>query len=146
MRSQTSSAFLLLAATVLWLGGTAFGAPVNKGRYMWVECKPNSNDPNCVQKKGPWLKIPESVDNWIDPQLPNSDWSKMDEDLNDLFPLSENKPEEDGGSGLEIASGGGPELGSGFEDSIDYSEFVFPVSVKRHEKPDVNLPEENLIL
>ncbi|XP_072533154.1 serglycin [Salminus brasiliensis] len=33
------------------------GAPT-KGRYMWVNCKPNGSDANCVQHKGPWMDLP----------------------------------------------------------------------------------------
>ncbi|XP_017541607.2 serglycin [Pygocentrus nattereri] len=33
------------------------GAPT-KGRYMWVNCRPDGDNPNCVQKQGPLIDLP----------------------------------------------------------------------------------------
>lgn len=59
---------LLLLLLCLFLGGP------DKGNYMWVECKPDSKNANCVEKKGPLIdttgspqRLPSSVvkDMWV---------------------------------------------------------------------------------
>ncbi|KAG5831236.1 serglycin [Anguilla rostrata] len=40
-----------------WLGQDALGAPA-KGRYMWVRCRPDGRNANCVKEWGPWLSLP----------------------------------------------------------------------------------------
>uniref|UniRef100_A0A8C4RI90 Uncharacterized protein n=1 Tax=Erpetoichthys calabaricus TaxID=27687 RepID=A0A8C4RI90_ERPCA len=42
-----------------------------KGRFMWVRCKPDSKDANCIEQKGPWIDLPKSGVNRILP--PNAD-------------------------------------------------------------------------
>ncbi|KAI1896993.1 hypothetical protein AGOR_G00100630 [Albula goreensis] len=44
-------------ALLCLLGADTQGAPT-KGRYMWVKCRPDGKNTNCVTEKGPVIKIP----------------------------------------------------------------------------------------
>ncbi|RAM39519.1 hypothetical protein DOZ52_28840, partial [Enterobacter hormaechei] len=46
----------LALAIICLFGHSGLGAP-SKGRFMWVKCKPDEKNANCVTKKGPWVPL-----------------------------------------------------------------------------------------
>ncbi|XP_013924887.1 PREDICTED: serglycin [Thamnophis sirtalis] len=95
---------------ILLLGCPGQGAP-QKGRYMWVRCKPDANSANCIEEKGPsFVMTDESA------TIP-FEANPTREILQDqLISLPFSGDEE--GSGNEED----PETGSGFENDLEEPE------------------------
>uniref|UniRef100_A0A4W3JPB1 Serglycin n=1 Tax=Callorhinchus milii TaxID=7868 RepID=A0A4W3JPB1_CALMI len=52
---------VLLCLSLLCLAAWLSCAPTNLGRYMWLECKPNSTDANCLTRQTPLATIPSTA-------------------------------------------------------------------------------------
>ncbi|XP_041125404.1 serglycin [Polyodon spathula] len=170
---KSSGRILLALGLILFLGCTVQAAP-SKGRYMWIRCKPDTKNPNCVEESGPWIDLPKSG---ADVPLPNADHDLMnkksvedepglsfEESGDDSGEFQEDTPNELGSGSqwsedlLRASSTADPEEGSAdyTEDSlatpeggdVDYSQFVFPdrVPIKQNYPRDLKLHEEGFIL
>ncbi|XP_028651803.1 serglycin [Erpetoichthys calabaricus] len=165
------SAVLALSFLFLvFLEHAAQGAPA-KGRFMWVRCKPDSKDANCIEQKGPWIDLPKSGVNRILP--PNADPEQMmrmvnnfnEEDLSGDFSGDvqiEGKPEPDSKSKVDVArltkkeEEVEEEEGSALDSTsppdeaeVDYSLYSYPVRVPANQQgitQDLKLQEEGFIL
>ncbi|XP_001508917.2 serglycin [Ornithorhynchus anatinus] len=129
----------LAFSLILFLGYSAQGVPVQKARYKWVRCNPDGNSANCIEEKGPLFEIRDGDANKILPPRTDPYLTKKLQDLNEIFPLSE---DEESGSGNDFSSGMEPEPGSG----VEYFE---PLALKLpSDKQDFGqeLTEENFIL
>lgn len=51
----------VILAVLCVIGETVLGAPT-KGRYMWVKCRPDAKNANCVQEKGPIINLDKYPD------------------------------------------------------------------------------------
>ncbi|MGH0138403.1 UNVERIFIED_CONTAM: hypothetical protein FKN15_066377 [Acipenser sinensis] len=141
---------------------------------MWVRCKPDAKNPNCVEESGPWIDLPKSG---AEVPSPNAD-----HDLMNKKPVEDESAmtfEESGDDSGEFQEDMAIELGSGSrwneellrasstaeseEGSADYTEdfpatpeggnvddsqFVFPnrVPIQQSETQDLKLHEEGFIL
>ncbi|XP_070610050.1 serglycin [Erythrolamprus reginae] len=107
---------------ILFLGCPGQGAP-QKGRYMWVRCKPGANSANCIEEKGPSFVMTDEDGKIL--YEPNPTREPLQDQLSTL-PFSGDEE----GSGNEVD----PERGSGFDydpEEPDGSDFV--------KEPNVNL-------
>ncbi|XP_039593572.1 serglycin [Polypterus senegalus] len=155
------SAVLALSFLFLvFLEHAAQGAPA-KGRFMWVRCRPDSKNANCIEQKGPWIDLPKSGVNRI---LPSSaEQVRVDnineEDLSGDFSgdfQAEGKPEPDSKAKVDVAQltlkEGEEEEGSALDSTsppdeaeVDYSLYSYPVRVPAKQQ-DLKLQEEGFIL
>ncbi|KAG5855026.1 serglycin-like [Anguilla rostrata] len=130
------------------LGANTQGSPI-KGRYMWLRCRPNSKNANCVTEKGPWIDLPEPN------RLPSTADKKTKDQSDDGSGTGQ--PFSEIGSGDQWEKDGReqgvfqPEEASTDLDGsseLDYSDFVSPqkVYLKDNLPLDQDLQEENLIL
>ncbi|XP_052496739.1 serglycin isoform X2 [Budorcas taxicolor] len=89
---------LALALAFILISSSVQGSPVQRARYQWVRCNPDSNSANCIEEKGRVFDILPDESSRIPPlRLENS------RDLNEVFPLSEDVS----GSGSGAGSGNG---------------------------------------
>ncbi|XP_064445720.1 serglycin-like [Mirounga angustirostris] len=98
---------LLLALAVLLLDSSVHGCPVRRARYQWVCCSPDGNSANRMDEKGPTFNLLLGESNRILP--PRTDPASMtrSQNLNDVFPLSEDYFGSGSGSGFGSGSGSG---------------------------------------
>ncbi|XP_033880693.2 serglycin-like isoform X1 [Acipenser ruthenus] len=170
---KSNGRILLALGLILFLGYTVQAAPT-KGRYMWVRCKPDAKNPNCVEESGPWIDLPKSG-----PEVPSPN---ADHDLMNKKPVedeSEMTFEESGDDSGKFQEDMAIELGSGSQwnedllrasstaeseegsadytedfpatpegGSVDYSQFVFAdkVPIQQSKTQDLKLHEEGFIL
>ncbi|KAH0623516.1 hypothetical protein JD844_006345 [Phrynosoma platyrhinos] len=87
------------------------GAPVQRGHYMRVRCRPNAHFANCIEEQGPIFDIPDGSANMILPPKADPALMKKFQDHPDTFQLSG----DEYGSGNEVD----PEFGSGTEYDMD---------------------------
>ncbi|KAJ8248265.1 hypothetical protein GJAV_G00240160 [Gymnothorax javanicus] len=87
------------------LGHYAAGAPA-KARYMWVRCRPDGSNANCVKERGPWVSLRGAKDRLP----PSAIWDIMKANLDWDFKF----PEGSGSTSLLV------EFGSGEESSTDW--------------------------
>ncbi|XP_041117471.1 serglycin-like [Polyodon spathula] len=169
---KSNGRILLALGVILFLGYTVQAAPT-KGRYMWVRCKPNAKNANCVEESGPWIDLPKSG---AEVPSPNVDHDLMNKKpVEDEAVMTFEESGDDSGEfqdiTIELGSGSqwnedlliagrtaGPEEGSAdyTEDflakpegaDVDYSQFVFPgrVPVQQSNPRDLKLHEEGFIL
>ncbi|NP_001290937.1 serglycin precursor [Esox lucius] len=114
MKGILSLKICLTLAVISTLTDNGLGAPT-KGRYMWVNCRPDSKNANCQTQRGPLVELPGPPD-----RLP----STAVKDIVQKETVSE--LEEQSGEG----SATGPFLadqGSGDVYGVDYAEFAMPV-------------------
>ncbi|KAM3834314.1 serglycin [Vipera latastei] len=94
---------------ILFLGCPGQGAP-QKGRYMWVRCKPDANSANCLEEKGPSFVMTEEKGKILFEENPTRE---ILQDQPSTLPFSGDEE----GSGNEAD----PETGSGFEYDMEES-------------------------
>lgn len=129
-------------------GLVSTGAPT-KGQYMWVKCKPDDKDANCITQKGPLVPLEGNS-----PRLPSSA-------AKEIFPVTteeatpemeEQSGEGSGNSdtGIFLSDGPQQEINKIEEEGsteasgdIDYSNYVFPEKVDKLSEMD--LKQENMI-
>ncbi|XP_012514176.1 PREDICTED: serglycin [Propithecus coquereli] len=99
------SGLVLALALILVLESSVQGYPMRRARYQWVRCNPNSNSANCIDEKGPMFDLAPGESNRILP--PRTDPFSF-QNVDDIFPISEDS------SGSGSGSGSGSESGSGF--------------------------------
>ncbi|XP_033887726.1 serglycin [Acipenser ruthenus] len=170
---KSNQRILLALGLILFLGYTVQAAP-SKGRYMWVRCKPDTKNPNCVEESGPWIDLPKSG---AEIPSPNADHDLMNKKpVEDKTALTFEESGDDSGEfqedmPIELGSGSQwnedlliagstaePEEGSAdyTEDflatpeggDVDYSQFVFRdrVPIKQNHPQNLKLHEEGFIL
>ncbi|NP_001165083.1 serglycin precursor [Danio rerio] len=151
---------ITLALAIICLSGhSGLGAPAasTKGNYMWVECKPDGKNANCLTKKGPLIpldgqrtRLPPSAAKDIvavsaEEATPDTeDLSGDGSGDSDNFPVLASKkqpwrrdaPEQDIFKNEEEGS-------TTFSGDIDYSEYVSTQKVNWLSEED--LKEENII-
>ncbi|XP_063163609.1 serglycin [Candoia aspera] len=103
MLVKPSGRIFVALGIILFLGCPGQGVP-QKGRYMWVRCKPDANSAGCVEEKGPSFVMTDGNAN----NLPKADPTRMT--LQD-HPSTVPSSRDEYGSGNEVD----PETGSGFE-------------------------------
>nr|XP_008515892.1 PREDICTED: serglycin [Equus przewalskii] len=97
---------LVLALTlILVLSSSVQGFPVQRARYQWVRCSPDSNSANCIDERGPVFDLLPDEPNRILPPRTDPFLMTRSQNLNDVFPLSEDYS----GSGFGSGSGSGSE-------------------------------------
>ncbi|XP_062989103.1 serglycin isoform X2 [Elgaria multicarinata webbii] len=92
---------------ILFMGCTVQGAPVQKGRYMWVKCRPGASSANCVEEQGPRFVIPDGSANMILP--PNADPTLMKTFQHHPISFPHTGDEYGSGNYIELESGSGLE-------------------------------------
>ncbi|XP_054428404.1 serglycin [Pteronotus mesoamericanus] len=92
-------ALALALALILVLGSSVQGLPVQRARYQWVRCNPDSNSANCIDEKGPMFDLPPGESNRILPPRTDPFQMTRTQNLNDVFPLSEDYSGSGSGSG-----------------------------------------------
>ncbi|KAJ8393275.1 hypothetical protein AAFF_G00063470 [Aldrovandia affinis] len=151
---KISVAFVVL----FLLGHNTQGAPI-KGRYMWVRCRPDGSNANCMKEWGPWIDLPGPSDRLPPSAVQDIMKASLDQELHLADGSGVNEPLVESGSGdqwgmdrqelgvftaegnvqLEEGSSfeGSSSEGSSFEGSssegsgleVDYTEFVFTQSM-----------------
>lgn len=51
----------MILAVLCFIGESALGAP-SKARYMWLRCRPDGKNANCVKEKGPIINLDKYPD------------------------------------------------------------------------------------
>nr|XP_019587472.1 PREDICTED: serglycin [Rhinolophus sinicus] len=95
---QCSRLVLLLSLTLV-LDSSVQGLPLQRARYQWVRCNPDSNSANCIDEKGPTVDLSPGESNRILSPRNDPFLTRRSENLNDVFPLSEDYPGSGSGSG-----------------------------------------------
>ncbi|KAF6317926.1 serglycin [Rhinolophus ferrumequinum] len=93
------SRLVLVVTLILVLDSSVQGLPVQRARYQWVRCNPDSNSANCIDEKGPTFDLSPGESNRILPPRTDPSLTRRSENLNDAFPLSEDYPGSGSGSG-----------------------------------------------
>ncbi|XP_016053915.1 PREDICTED: serglycin [Miniopterus natalensis] len=106
---------LVLALALLVLDSSVQGLPVRRARYQRVRCNPDSTSANCIDEKGPMFDLLPGESNRI--LSPRTDPFSMTrfQDLNDVFPLSEDYS----GLGSDFDSISGSGSGGGFLNGME---------------------------
>uniref|UniRef100_A0A8D0BQ69 Uncharacterized protein n=1 Tax=Salvator merianae TaxID=96440 RepID=A0A8D0BQ69_SALMN len=102
-------------------------APVQRGRYMWVRCRPDARSSNCKEEQGPPFIITDGNANMALPPMADPKF----QDHPETFLL----PDNEYGSGNDMDS----ESGSGFE----FNELITPDFVVNQPGPDLKLKLTN---
>ncbi|XP_003473634.2 serglycin [Cavia porcellus] len=110
----------LALVLILALGSSVQGYPMRKARYQWVHCSPDSNSANCIEEKGPVFDLPTDDYNEILPSKTDPFLIRKRQNLNDIFPLSEDYPGSGSGSGSSSESESGSGSGFGSSSEKDY--------------------------
>uniref|UniRef100_A0AC11BDK6 Serglycin n=3 Tax=Ovis TaxID=9935 RepID=A0AC11BDK6_SHEEP len=92
---------LALALAFILISSSVQGSPVQRARYQWVRCNPDSNSANCVQEKGRVLDILPDESSRIPPLRSDIFLLENSRDLNEVFPLSEDVSGSGSGAGSE---------------------------------------------
>ncbi|XP_036192826.1 serglycin [Myotis myotis] len=104
------SRLVLALALILTLDSSVQGLPVRRARYQRVRCNPDSTSANCIDEKGPLFDLLPGESNRILPPRTDPFLMMRFQNLNDVFPLSEDYS----GSGFGSGSGSGSGSGDGF--------------------------------
>ncbi|XP_040098146.1 serglycin [Oryx dammah] len=94
---------LILALAFILISSSVQGSPVQRARYQWIRCNPDSNSANCIEEKGTVFDILPGESSRIPPLRPDIFSLENSKDLNEVFPLSEDVS----GSGSGAGSGNG---------------------------------------
>ncbi|KAM5245417.1 serglycin [Hipposideros larvatus] len=94
------SRLVLVLTLILVLDSAVQGLPLRRARYQRVRCNPNSNSANCIDEKGPVFDPFLEQSNRILP--PRIDPFMRPQNLNDVFPVSEDYSGSGSGSGSGI--------------------------------------------
>ncbi|XFF92585.1 PREDICTED: serglycin isoform X1 [Capra hircus] len=94
---------LALALAFILISSSVQGSPVQRARYQWVRCNPDSNSGNCIEEKGRVFDILPDESSRIPPLRSDSFLLENSKNLNEVFPLSEDVS----GSGSGAGSGNG---------------------------------------
>ncbi|XP_009324079.1 PREDICTED: serglycin [Pygoscelis adeliae] len=134
----------LAICLILFVGYTVQGAPMQKARYKRVRCRPDAWSANCIEEKGPWFYMPTGGANRILPPMADPSLMKRYQELDDIFPLSD----EESGSGSDAVVEAEPASGSGLSDGDGFSESKLPVFLEgpRGGELKQKLTEEDLLL
>nr|CAI9711880.1 unnamed protein product [Rangifer tarandus platyrhynchus] len=100
---------LILPLAFILILSSVRGSPVQKARYQWVRCSPDSNSANCIEEKGPEFDLLPSESSKIPPPRADRFLMTNSKNLNEVFPLSEDVS----------GSGSGAESGSDFLNEIE---------------------------
>ncbi|XP_004427103.1 PREDICTED: serglycin [Ceratotherium simum simum] len=150
------SRLILALALILVLDSSIQGIPVQRARYQWVRCSPDSNSANCIDEKGPVFDLLPGESNRILPPRTGPFSMTRSQNLNDVFPLSEDYS----GSGSGSGAGSGSGSGNGFLTDIEQEyqpvdendAFYYKFRSRERNLPSDNQdlgqdgPEENFII
>ncbi|XP_006060383.1 serglycin [Bubalus bubalis] len=109
MQVLLQCARLVLALAFILFSSSVQGSPVQRARYQWVRCNPDSNSANCIEEKGTAFDILPGESSRIPPPRTDIFQLKNSKNLNEVFPLSEDIS----------GSGSGEESGNGFLNEIE---------------------------
>ncbi|XP_012672431.1 serglycin [Clupea harengus] len=141
----------VMLAVLCFIGETVLGAPT-KGRYVWLRCRPDVKNANCVQEKGPMINLDKYPD--APKRLPQSAVQEVLPKDTGLEP--EEQSGDNAGAGKHIPAfadrGSGDQLvmdspmqdvpeGSGMEEGsadFDYTNIVYPEKVPYWEEYENN--------
>ncbi|XP_008143659.2 serglycin [Eptesicus fuscus] len=101
------SRLVLALALILILDASVQGLPVRRARYQRVRCNPDSTSANCIDEKGPLFDLLLGESNRILPPRTDPFLMTRFQNLNDVFPLSEDYSGSGYGSGSGSGSGSG---------------------------------------
>lgn len=93
------SRLVLVLTLILVLDSSVQGLPLQRARYQWVRCNPDSNSANCIDEKGPTFDLSPGESNRILSPKTDPFLTRRSENLNDIFPFSEDYPGSGSGSG-----------------------------------------------
>ncbi|ELK09583.1 serglycin [Pteropus alecto] len=137
---------VLALILILVLDSSVQGSPVRRARYQWVRCNPDSNSINCVDEKGPEFDLPPGESNRI--LSPRTDPFSMTipQNLNDVFPLSEDY--SGSGSGSDSGSGFSTETEQEYQPADKDDAFYYNFRPLPSDDQDLGRdgPEENFIM
>lgn len=146
-----------MLAVLCVIGESVLGAPT-KGRYMWLRCRPDGKNSNCVQEKGPIInldkfpdapkKLPASAAQEILPKLTGEE---PDEQSGDNAEAGKHIPAfADRGSGEDLLVMDSPahaadafmrqEEGSGMEFGSGYYDYNYVPEPEPEAEPDYYQP------
>ncbi|KAF6111609.1 serglycin [Phyllostomus discolor] len=140
------SRLALALALILVLDSSVQGLPARRARYQWVRCTPDSMFANCIDEKGPVFDSPPGESNRIPPPRTDPFSMASTQNLNDVFPLSEDY------SGSGSGSGSGGDFLTGVEHEyqpVDKNDaFYYDYKPVSSNNPDLgqNGLEENFIM
>ncbi|KAL0964681.1 hypothetical protein UPYG_G00327500 [Umbra pygmaea] len=131
----------LTVAVIFFLADNGLGAPT-KGRYMWLKCRPDSTNANCVTQRGPTMRLPGPPD-----RLPPT----AVKDIVQKETVSESEEQSGEGSATEgfyADQGSGDQLGTQIVDGIDSAGYVVPQNVPMDQAlpPPQELKDDHLIM
>ncbi|XP_066535484.1 serglycin [Hoplias malabaricus] len=145
----------LALVLVCLLEDNVLGKPT-QGRYMWLKCKPNGLNSNCIENKGPLMnlpgpsqRLPPGATKNIVPVESGEDTQETETEEQsgessgdmDLFNNSPDNNDWMNDAPLQMVDPIIEEQGSG-ED--DYTNFVFPEGVEK-KLPEEDLREDNVM-
>ncbi|XP_069466712.1 serglycin [Ambystoma mexicanum] len=134
---------IFILSVSLFIGNLAQGAPLEKARYKWVRCSPDAASANCIEEQGQEFAITQSEAKGFLPPSGGPVMVKTILEKANIVLFSG----EGSGSGVDVASGSEPDVGSG----MDYSPHHLDIrSESAQEHPDhhfkLNLRDEDFIL
>ncbi|XP_041922062.1 serglycin [Alosa pseudoharengus] len=143
---------LVMLAVLCFIGESVLGAPT-KGRYMWLRCRPDSKNPNCMEEKGPMINLDKYPDtpkrlpsSAVQEILPNETGLEPDEQSGDNTEAGKHIPDFlDRGSGDQLLMDSlmqRQEESSGMEEGssdFDYTNFVLPEKMPYYEEYENNM-------
>ncbi|XP_066204981.1 serglycin [Saccopteryx leptura] len=104
------SRLVLALVLILVLEASVQGLPIRRARYQRVRCNPDGNSANCIQEKGPMFDLfPGESNRILSPRTDTFSMTRF-QNLDDVFPLSE----DHSGSGSGDVSGSGSGFGSDY--------------------------------
>ncbi|KAM8776444.1 serglycin [Rhynchonycteris naso] len=110
------SRLVLALVFMLILESSVQGLPVRRARYQRVRCNPDSNSANCIDEKGPMFNLlPGESNRILSPRTDTFSTTRF-QNLNDIFPLSE----DHSGSGSGYVSGSGSGFGSDYFTGLEH--------------------------
>lgn len=142
------SRLVLALALILVLESSVQGLPMQRARYQRVRCNPDSNSANCIDEKGPIFNLLPPESNRILPPRTDSFPMTRFQDLNDVFPLSE----DHSGSGSGDVSGSGSGLGNDFLTGVEHeyrlvdNDDAFYYDLKPVPSDNQDLGQDNFII
>ncbi|XP_062375458.1 serglycin [Sardina pilchardus] len=143
---------LVMLAVFCFIGESVLGAPT-KARYMWLKCRPDSKNANCLEEKGPMINLDKYPDtpkrlpsSAVQELLPNETGLEPDEQSGDNAEAGKHIPDFlDRGSGDQLLMDSPmqrQEESSGMEEGsadYDYSNVVYPDKVPYWEDYENNM-------
>ncbi|XP_036294177.1 serglycin [Pipistrellus kuhlii] len=141
----------LALALIFIVDSSVQGLPVWRASYQRVRCNPDSTSANCIEEKGPLFDQLLGQFNRILPPRTDPFLTTRFQDLNDVFPLSEEYSGSGSGSDSGSGSGGGSEDGFLNEIEADYKPAIdFSSNFQPMPTDDLDLgrdgPEQNFII